>query len=276
MVNIGKTNKLLIVKKVDFGVYLDGGDDGEILMPKRYVPDDCKAGDELAVFIYRDSEDRLIATSEKPCAQVGEFACLPVVAVTKVGAFLDWGLPKDLFVPFNEQQNRMEEGKSYLVRVYLDSSDRIAASSKIGRFISGLPGEYSVGDEVSLIIWDRTDLGYKAIINEMHIGLIFEADVFQVLKPGDRVVGFIKQVRPDGKIDLYLHAPGYEKVGGVADEIIAALEQEDGFIALNDKSEPDAIYAKFKVSKKTYKKAIGNLYKKRLITIDNDGIRIVR
>jgi len=276
MIEIGKVNKLKVIKKVDFGLYLGDGTETEILLPERYVPSDCKTGDEFEVFVYLDSEDRVIATTETPYAQVGDFACLKVAAVTSIGAFLDWGLSKDLFVPFNEQQKRMEEGQSYVVRVYVDSSDRIAASSKLGRFISKEPANYSVGDAVSLIIWERTDLGYKALINGIHIGLIFEADVFQDLNPGDQVAGFIKQVRPDGKIDLYLHAPGYEKVGGVADEIMSILEEDGGFITLNDKSDPDEIYAKFKVSKKTYKKAIGNLYKKRLITIDDDGIRIVK
>jgi len=276
MVKIGEVNTLLVVKKVDFGIYLADGNNGEILLPERYVPRDCRNGDKLEVFVYCDSEDRLIATTETPKAQVGEFACLRVVAVTKIGAFLDWGLPKDLFVPFNEQQERMKEGHSYVVRVFLDHSDRIAASSKLGRFLDKATGAYSEGQAVEIIIWEQSELGYKAIINQRHVGLIFNNDVFQKLQPGDHIPGFIKKVRPDGKIDLTIHAPGYEKVDSVADTIIGILEKEGGFVSLNDKSAPETIAAMFGVSKKTFKKAIGALYKKRLITIDDSGIHLVR
>lgn len=275
MVEIGRMNELEVVKEVDFGVYLDGGRYGEILVPKRYVPDGCLPGDFLSVFVYCDSEDRLIATTETPKGQVGDFVCLPVVAVTKVGAFLDWGLAKDLFVPFREQRERMQVGRSYVVRIYIDESERIAASSKLTRFLNDEVLDFHEGQAVQLMICERTDLGYNALINNTHMGLLFESDVFQELQPGDVVPGYIKQLRPDRKITLSLHVPGYQKVGGVADTIMETLEKEGGFIPLNDKSSPKQIAAKFAVSKKTFKQAIGALYKKRLITIDESGIRKV-
>jgi len=276
MLEIGKMNLLRIVKEVDFGLYLDGGDMGEILIPTRYVPETYEIGDDLEVFVYCDSEDRLIATTEMPKAPVGEFAYLSVVEVTKVGAFLDWGLPKDLFVPFREQQQRMKKGESYLVRIYLDDSDRIAASSKLENFLNQSPPPFTVGEKVTLTIWDRSELGYKALINETHLGLIFDADIFQVLTPGDSVPGIIKNIREDGKIDLRLEASRHETVSGIAGDILAKIEKNHGCIALNDKSTPAEITKTFGVSKKVFKQAIGSLYKKRLITITTEGIRLVK
>jgi predicted RNA-binding protein (virulence factor B family) len=275
MVKIGKINTLRIIKKVDFGLYLDGGESGEILLPERYVPTEYTLETNLDVFIYCDSEDRLIATTETPHAQVGEFAYLTVVSITSFGAFLDWGLAKDLFVPFKEQQKRMQKGESYLVRVYLDESNRIAASSHLGRFLNKTGHTFSAGERVTLLIWEQTDLGYKAIINDSHTGLILKSDLFQILKPGERLPGRIKFVRPDGKIDLMLDSSRYETVGNLSDTILAALQKEGGFVALNDKSTPEKIAELFGVSKKTFKQAIGALYKKRLITITDDGIRLV-
>lgn len=276
MAAIGLMNELEIVKTVDFGIYLDGGPHGEILMPKRYVPEDSKPGDILNVFIYLDSEDRLIATSETPKAMVGQFALLKVISVNSVGAFLDWGLPKDLLVPFREQQQRMEAGHSYLVYVYLDDeSQRIVATSKLDKCVNNIPIDYELGEEVDLLIAGQTDLGYKAIIDNSHWGMIFKNEVFQNLKTGDQLKGFIKNIREDEKIDLSLQKEGYEKIEDLSKNILNRLAANNGFLALTDKSSPEQIKHTFQISKKNFKKAIGALYKQRLINIEDDGIRLL-
>jgi predicted RNA-binding protein (virulence factor B family) len=276
MTEIGKINHLEVVKELDFGIYLDGGDLGEILMPKRYVPEGTMPGDHLNAFIYLDSEDRLVATTEKPFAMVEEFALLEVVSVTPVGAFLNWGLPKDLFVPFREQRQPMEEGKKYLVYVYVDTNTkRIAASSKIEQYLDNIPVDYDLDEEVDLIIVNETDLGYNAIIDYSHLGILYKNEVFQPLNPGDRVQGYIKKIRNDGKIDLRLEKIGYEKISSFVDRIIAELQKNNGFLALTDKSSPEEIYQTFKISKKNFKAAIGALYKKRFIALEENGIRLL-
>ena len=276
MAEIGKINHLEVVKEVDFGIYLDGGDLGEILMPKRYVPEGTMPGDHLDAFIYLDSEDRLVATTEKPLAMVEEFALLEVVSVTPVGAFLNWGLPKDLFVPFREQRQPMEEGKKYLVYVYVDTNTkRIAASSKIEQYLDNIPVDYDIDEEVDLIIVNETDLGYNAIIDYSHLGILYKNEVFQPLNPGDRVQGYIKKIRTDGKIDLRLEKIGYEKISSFVDRIIAELQKNKGFLPLTDKSSPEEIYQTFKISKKNFKAAIGALYKKRFIALEENGIRLL-
>jgi len=276
MTEIGKINHLYVVKEVDFGIYLDGGDLGEILMPKRYVPEGTQPEDTIDAFIYLDSEDRLVATTEKPLAMVEEFALLQVVAVTPVGAFLNWGLPKDLFVPFREQRQPMEEGKKYLVYVYVDTNTkRIAASSKIENYLDNIPVDYDVDEEVDLIIVNETDLGYNAIIDNSHLGILYKNEVFQPLNPGDRIPGYIKKIRTDGKIDLRLEKIGYEKISSFVDRIIAELQKNKGFLPLTDKSSPEEIYKAFKISKKNFKAAIGALYKKRFIALEDNGIRLL-
>ena len=276
MTEIGKINHLYVVKEVDFGIYLDGGDLGEILMPKRYVPEGTQPEDTIDAFIYLDSEDRLVATTEKPLAMVEEFALLEVVAVTPVGAFLNWGLPKDLFVPFREQRQPMEEGKKYLVYVYVDTNTkRIAASSKIENYLDNIPVDYDVDEEVDLIIVNETDLGYNAIIDNSHLGIIYENEVFQPLNPGDKIQGYIKKIRTDGKIDLRLEKIGYEKISSFVDRIIAELQKSKGFLPLTDKSSPEEIYKAFRISKKNFKAAIGALYKKRFIALEDNGIRLL-
>ena len=275
MTEIGKINHLYVVKEVDFGIYLDGGDLGEILMPKRYVPEGTKPEDTIEAFIYLDSEDRLVATTEKPLAMVDEFALLEVVSVTQVGAFLNWGLPKDLFVPFREQRQPMEEGKMYLVFVYLDTNTkRIAASSKIEQYLDNIPIDYDENEEVDLIIVNETDLGFNAIIDNSHLGILYKNEVFQTLNPGDKVQGYIKKIRTDGKIDLRLDKIGYEKITSFVDRIIVELQKNNGFLPLTDKSSPEEIYKTFKISKKNFKAAIGALYKKRFITLEENGIRL--
>ncbi|MCP4268889.1 MAG: GntR family transcriptional regulator, partial [Candidatus Brocadiaceae bacterium] len=259
----------------DFGIYLDGGEHGEILLPSRYVPENCKVDEILKVFIYLDSEDRFIATTEKPYAMVGDFVLLKVVSVSSVGVFLDWGLPKDLMVPFREQSPNMEEDKSYMVRIYVDKkSNRIAATTRLDRYLDNEPACFQVGEEVGLLICNQTDIGYKAIINNTHWGVLYTNEVFQPLKSGQVIKGYIKKVRNDNKIDLSLHKPGYERVDDVTEIILNVLKQKGCFLPVTDKSTPETIYKLFGVSKKTYKKAIGAIYKKKLITIENDGIRL--
>ena len=276
MTEIGKINHLEVVKEVDFGIYLDGGDLGEILMPKRYVPEGTMPGDTLETFIYLDSEDRLVATTEKPLAMVEEFALLTVVSITPVGAFLNWGLPKDLFVPFREQRQPMEEGKKYLVYVYVDTNTkRIAASSKIEQYLDNIPVDYDLDEEVDLIIVNETDLGYNAIIDNSHFGILYKNEVFQPLNPGDRVQGYIKKIRTDGKIDLCLQKAGYEKISSFVDRIIAELQKNKGFLPFTDKSSPEEIYQTFRISKKNFKAAIGALYKKKFIALEDNGIRLL-
>lgn len=267
---------MYVVKEVDFGIYLDGGDLGEILMPKRYVPEGTQPEDMIDAFIYLDSEDRLVATTEKPMAMVEEFALLEVVSVTPIGAFLNWGLPKDLFVPFREQRQPMEQGKKYLVYVYLDTNTkRIAASSKIENYLDNIPIDYDENEEVDLIIVNETDLGYNAIIDNSHLGIIYKNEVFQPLNPGDKIQGYIKKIRTDGKIDLCLDKMGYEKISQFVDKIIAELQRNKGFLPLTDKSSPEEIYKTFKISKKNFKAAIGALYKKRFIALEDNGIRLL-
>jgi hypothetical protein len=272
---IGKYNKLRVIKEVDFGVYLDGEKEGEILMPLRYVPKDCQVGDYVDVFLYLDSEDRLVATTEKPYAQVGEFAMLRVKSANKIGAFLDWGIMKDLLVPFREQKVTMTEERSYLVCIYVDEeTQRIAASAKLNKFLDKTLPEYTVGQEVDLIIESETDLGYKAIINNSHWGILYENEVFEQLAKGLKLKGYIKKIRTDNKIDLSLHPLGYDKVDPITQMILDELKKERGFIAVSDKSDAELVYRVFGISKKSFKQAVGALYKRRLITIEKDGIRL--
>jgi predicted RNA-binding protein (virulence factor B family) len=276
MAKIGVLNNLRVVKEVDFGVYLDGGEHEEILLPRRYVPENCKVDDNIRVFIYLDSEDRFIATTESPYAMVGDFALLKVVAVESVGAFLDWGLLKDLLVPYSEQSPTMETGKSYIVKIYVDKkTNRIAATTRLDRYLDNEPGNFHAGQEVELLICSQTDIGYKAIINGTHWGVLYSNEVFQPLKSGQRTKGYIKKIRSDNKIDLSLHKPGYERVDDITDAIINVLKEQGGFISVTDKSSPETIHKLFGVSKKTYKKAIGAIYRKKLITIENDGIKLI-
>lgn len=277
MAVIGRNNKLAVIKEVKFGVYLDGDELGDILLPKRYVPENTQVGDLLDVFIYLDSEDYLIATTETPKAMVGEFACLKAIAVNRIGAFFDWGLPKDLLVPFNEQKQTVEVGKEYLVYIYVDSeTDRIAGSTKLNKFLDNYPQSYKQGQQVDLIIEDHTHIGYKAIINGQHWGVVYDNDVYKPLRYGQRLQGFIKQIRPDGKINLSLQKLGYGKTDDVTKRIMHLLTENDGFLAANDKTPPDVIYKLFGVSKKAFKLTIGRLYKERKITIEATGIRLLQ
>lgn len=277
MVEIGKRNTLRVVKFVDFGVYLDGEDFREILLPNRYVPQGCSVGDDIDIFLYLDSDDLLIATTERPKAMVDESAYLKVVAVNEVGAFLDWGLAKDLLVPFGEQQKPMEVGKSYVVFLYIDdASQRIAASTQIDKFLPDNSLYFKEQQQVDLLIYGRTDLGYKAIVNGVVTGLLFNSDVYTPLQSGQILKGYIKQVRPDKKLDLYLQLANREALDTLSEQILAFLEKEGGRSTMTEKSPPDLIAKQFDVSKSSYKKALGKLYKKRLISIEKTHIELVK
>ncbi|MGZ4980383.1 MAG: CvfB family protein [Methylobacter sp.] len=276
MINIGKINKLNVVKQQGADVYLSDSISGKkVLLADSKLPANCQVGDTLDVFVYVDSEGHLAATAKKPLAEVGDVAWLKVVSLNYVGAFLDWGLPKDLLVPFSEQYHEMEVGRSYLVKVFLDEQNRIAATTKIDKLLSDESDDFEVGQKVSLIIADKSDLGIKAIINNSHWGMLYENELFRPIRKGQKMEGYIKQIREDRKIDLSLHQPGYGKVVSLTDSIIAKLKANNGVLMLSDKSPPEAIYAAFGVSKKVFKQAIGALYKQQLITIDKNGIKLV-
>jgi predicted RNA-binding protein (virulence factor B family) len=274
-IKIGQHNTLRVVKILDFGIYLDGGEMGEILMPTKWVPKDTKVDDELKVFIYFDSEDRPIATTLRPKAMVGEFALMKVKAVNRIGAFLDWGLDKDLLVPFKEQNAKMEEGRSYLVYLYVDPrSKRIAASAKLEKFLDIAPATYETGQEVDLIIWTRSDLGYKAIINQKHSGLLYANEIFHDVFPGQQMKGYISEIRPDGKIDLKLQKSGFQNIDQFTSKLLDVLKSNDGFLPVTDKSNPEEIYRVLQMSKKNFKKSVGNLYRQKIISISENGISL--
>lgn len=298
MLRIGDYHTLRIVKSVDFGLYLDGGEEGEILLPRRYVTKDMHIGDELEVFIYLDQDERPVATTEHPYAKVGEFACLEVAWVNQYGAFLKWGLMKDLFCPFREQKKRMEQGQRHIVYIKVDEdSYRLMATAKVEKHLlspvkagktadvqadpdgqpkdrnerpKGLNGP-NHGDEADILVWQKTDLGFKVIVDNRYQGQIYENQIFQPLRSGDRLTGYIDHVRQDGKIDITLQPTGRRQTLDFAEVLLRYLYENDGHCNLGDKSPAELIYDRFQVSKKAYKKAIGDLYKRRLITIGDDG-----
>jgi len=276
MLTIGQTYELEVVKAVDFGFYLDAANLGEVLLPVKFAPAELVEGDTIEVFLYLDSEERPVATTQTPKAKVGEFAYLQVVDNTDVGAFLDWGLDKDILVPFAEQHRPMEVGHSYLVYIYVgDIGGRITASSKIDKFIDDeAPHDFKPKQAVDLIIANTTELGFKAIVNHSHWGVLYKNDVFQRLSFGQYKKGFIKTIRPDGKIDLTLQG-GQETRDKYAKIILNYLNKQNGFAPVHDKSDPEQIADLFGMSKGAFKKAIGGLYKQRIISIEKDGIRLI-
>ena len=277
MIQLGKRNDMKVLRMVDFGAYLDAGDIGEILLPNRYVPEGCKVGDEVNVFVYLDSEERLVATTQKSLVEVNHFACLEVKWVNEHGAFLDWGLMKDLFCPFKEQKQKMQVGYKYVVYAYIDAvTYRIVASAKLEKFISNERPPYSKGDEVDIIVCQKTDLGFKVIVDEKFYGMLFDKDVFKPLRKGDRMKAYIKQIRPDDKIDVVLqNESGRELVEGFAERLLQELfASEGGCLPYHDKTDADEIYRAFGVSKKTFKRAVGDLYKRNLITLSDNGIEL--
>lgn len=261
-IQLGRYNQLEVVKEVDFGMYLNGDEDGEILLPKRYVPEGCKPGDVLNVFIYLDMDERLVATTLEPYVQVGEFACLEVAWVNQFGAFLNWGLMKDLFVPFREQKAKMQKGGRYVVHVHLDDeSYRIVASAKVERYLSKERPEYTPGEEVGILVWQKTDLGFKVIVDNKFSGMLFHNEIFQPLELGMHLRAYVKRVREDGKIDLELQQKGVKKVDDFSEVLLQYIKDNDGYTSVNDKTDAEIIYNTFGVSKKTFKKAVGELYK---------------
>ena len=274
--SLGQYNTLKMVKAVDFGVYLDGGDEGEILLPTRYVPKGLQPGDEVEVFIYLDQDERTIATTEKPLAKVGDFAYLEVSWVNEYGAFLNWGLMKDLFCPFREQKMRMQKGQGYIVYVTIDEeSYRLMVTAKVDRYLSKERPPYRHGDEVDLLVWQKNELGFKVIIDNQYYGLIYENQVFCPLHTGDRVKGYIDHIRQDGKVDVTLQPTGRKQTEEFSEVLLQYLKDNGGRCELGDKSPTELIQDRFKVSKKTYKKAIGDLYRRRLISISNEGIALI-
>ena len=277
MAVIGKRNTLSIVRESTPGLYLDGGELGEILLPHRYIPRDLKQGDKLNVFVYLDSEDRLVATTETPLAEVGEFANLEVVSInSRAGAFLNWGLAKDLLLPFREQEKPVRLRQKVIVAVYLDSiTNRIVASTRLGRHLSHDTPAYADGQSVNLLITRQTPLGYDAIVENAHRGLLYHDNLASPLQVGQKMKGFVRTVRPNGKIDLRLDASGYKRILPLQLQIVQALEKNKGRLAFDDSSSPDAIRKNFGVSKGAFKDALGALYKQRRIRFLKPGIELL-
>ncbi|EKM24601.1 GntR family transcriptional regulator [Vibrio owensii 47666-1] len=276
MIKIGQINSLEVTKTADFGVFLDGDDYGSVMLPNKYVPEGTNVGDHIDVFLYFDSESQLAATIDKPIAQVGEWGLMQVEGVSSTGAFVNWGIKeKDLLIPFSEQRARFTAGQNILVYVYTDkASGRIVGTTKFNKWLDKTPANYEVNEEVNLIIAERSQLGYKAIVNGEHWGMIFPSDVFGKLFIGKKLKGYIKQIREDGKIDLALQKVGVAKMDDLSSKIVELLEKKGGFLPLNDKSSPEAIFDAFRTSKGTFKKTIGGLYKAGKIVIEKDGIRL--
>jgi predicted RNA-binding protein (virulence factor B family) len=274
LINVGAYNELEVVKQLDFGIYL-AKDAVEILMPTKWVPENTSIGDVLDVFVFRDSDDRLIATTVKPYATADTFAFLEVKQVNEIGAFLDWGMDKDLLVPFREQHNRMQPGKSYVVFVYVDEeTNRLVASGKLSRFIERENIDLMEGDVVDLLVYSETPLGFNAIINNLYSGLIYKNEVFESVRVGDAIKGYVKSIREDNKIDLSLQKSGFELVDDVKWRILNLMKQNNGLLELSDNSSPEQIKSALQISKKAFKKAIGALYKERLIKLTDKGVEL--
>ncbi len=277
MIEQGKISKLKIVKRSTFGLFLGDESGEEVLLPNKYCRDEMKPEGEVEVFIYRDSEGRKVATTLTPKIALHEFAQLKVNAASAVGAFMDWGLEKDLMVPFREQKQNLEEGRWYIVYMDLDQkTDRLYASNRIERYIQNDIITVKEGEEVSMLVWQKTDLGYTVIINNIHKGLIYENEIFTRLRIGDLIPGFIKKIREDGKIDLALQAAGYRNTKDANSEtVLTKLKENGGFLSVTDKSTPEEIYSAFGISKKAFKRSVGALYKQKIITLESGGIRLL-
>ena len=277
MVEIGKYTELEIEKIIQQGAYLLTGDESpSILLPTRYIPENAQIGDLVKVFIYRDSEDKIIATTDKPFVIVGEFAYLKVKSQSNFGAFLDWGLMKDLLVPFSEQKEKMNIGQSYLVGLYVDKlTNRIVGTQHINKYLRDNEITINEGDEVDILICDETDLGYKVIVNQKYWGMIYKNQIFSDIDTGQRINAWLKQIREDGKIDVTLQQPGFKEVLSAEEKILKLLEQQNGYSDLNDDSKPDEIYTELQISKKVFKKAIGKLFREKKIMITENGIQLI-
>lgn len=277
MIELGKMNTLEVVREEERGLYLEAGEMGEILLPYKDIPENTNIGDLLDVFIYRDSADRMIATTQTPKAMVGDIAVLEVTQVTAHGAFLDWGLVKDLMLPFGEQKRKVSAGVKVVVRVYIDEeTDRITATARLGRYFGKTGRKYLENEEVNIMIVDRTELGYRVAVEGVDWGLIYHNQIFQPLTTGEKLKGYVQEVRNDGKIDIILQKPGPEKALTLSKQILGSLNANDGFLALDDKADPSDILAYFNVSKKTYKRALSQLYKEKKITFEGGGVRLVK
>lgn len=275
MVNIGQMNSLKTVKRSIYGLFMDGGDLGEILLPKRFVPDEFDVNENLNVFVYFDSEDRLVATTQKPFAMVGDFAFLALKSVESVGAFMDWGLDKDLFVHYTEQTKDIVPGQKYLVYIYQDESDRISASMKTNRFLKPVPENSPLkGQRVKILVYAKTDLGYKAVINNEFDGLLYHSEVFEDIRLGTMMEAYINKIRPDGKTDLILKNSSGDSLDDIATMILEALEKNKGTLKINDKSSSEEIAAMFKISRKKFKTALAGLYSKRIVKVTDTGIEL--
>jgi len=276
MIELGKYNTLKIVRDTSVGLYLTDDKD-DVLLPNKYVPEEFEIGQELTVFVYLDQEERMVATTLEPYIYLNEFALLRVSYTNKFGAFMNWGLEKDLFVPFREQARPMEGGKRYLIHMFLDEkSNRLVGSSKLNQFLKNDDLTVEEGEEVDLIVSHITDLGINVIINEQYKGLLYKNEVYDDLRTGDRLKGYIKVIRPDNKIDVSIQKPGFESIEPNAEKILDELRASRGFLRLNDDSHPEDIKTVLKMSKKTFKKAIGTLYKQKLIEIKEDGIYLIK
>jgi predicted RNA-binding protein (virulence factor B family) len=273
MINIGKINQLKVVKMQGPNIYLGLPGSPMVLLADKKPPQSYQIGDSVTAFVYIDGEGHLAATLQTPLAEVGDIAWLKVAAVNYYGAFLDWGIAKDLLVPFPEQTCEMKPGRSYLVKLYEDAKGRIVASTKIERFLTDEGTEFKTGQQVALLIADPTELGVKAVVDNTHWGILYQNEIFRPLRKGQKLTGYIKKVRDDHKLDLTLHEPGYGKIEPLADRILSELDKNDGLLKLGDKSPPEAIYQMFGASKKAFKQAIGALYKKHLIVIEDHSIR---
>ena len=274
MVNVGQYNTLKVVKEVDFGFYLDGGTD-EILLPKRYVPAGLNVDDEITVFIYHDNDGRLIATTLHPVATVGEIAMMEVADANPAGAFLKWGLMKDVFVPISQQESRMRKGDKRLVRLFIDEkTGRVTGTEKIDKYLSNYELTVSEHDPVDLVVYQKTDIGYKVIINSKHLGVLHYNEVFKELEIGEKIKGFVKHIRPDNKIDVSPGAIGYTKIPDEENRLLHLLKENNGYLPYNDKSDPEAVHAFFGMSKKVFKITLGALYKKRKISFTQTGTRL--
>ncbi|WP_066834216.1 CvfB family protein [Rufibacter ruber] len=275
MLHLGDYNYLEILRDLEHGLYL-GSDDGDVLLPRKYVPADAHVGDMLSVFVYRDSEDRLIATTLEPKAKVDQFACLQVKDVSRFGAFLDWGLEKDLFVPYSNQHEDLHVGQWALVYLYLDeTSDRIVGSTKLAPYLSYEPITLEEGDEVSLLIGPEKALGYQVMVNNSYLGMLYRNEVFRKLEPNEYTQGYVKKIREDDKLDVSLQKQGYNEVEHAAELILERLKKENGWLPLTDKTAPELIYQTLGMSKKTFKKAIGALYKRGDVQLQPDGVRLL-
>ena len=275
MIQLGRMNSLPIIKLDEKGAWLDADDLGQVFVPQSQLPEAIKVGSTLAIFPYLDGDSELVISVDKPLAQVGEFAGMKVISASRIGAFLDWGLKKDLFVPANEQAKPMQTGHTYVVYVYLDRESRPTATSRLDHYLSIEMPRYEPWEEVDLLICEQTDLGYKVIVNKKFWGLIFYNEIFTTIKIGQRTKGYIKKIHEDGKLDVTLNKPGLARKDDAGEKILARLQKQGGFLPVGDKSSPELIYSQFSMSKGTFKKAIGGLFKQGLITIESDGIRLV-